>query len=253
MTDITPLTAASKASQIVLGGATKGEHWAPDHAQRLNLIGGVLASIGAGQASDLVGDFRIGLLLRTPPKIQWIAQGLGTIVAVFLAPAMFVLFAKAYPCIIDSEIEDCPFTAPSVSAWKAVAVAVTDPTFPIPTSSGIFSIVFSGFGALMVLLRHYVLVGDREWMRVYQPNMMAISLAFVLPQTVYGIAMTIGAIPAFYWAKKYPASWDVYGFAVAAGLIAGEGIGGVINAVFQIAGIAGNKYGSGIACPMNSC
>ncbi|KAH0412037.1 oligopeptide transporter, partial [Aureobasidium melanogenum] len=105
VTDVTPLTAASKASQLVLGGATKGEHWATEHAQRLNLIGGSLASIGAGQASDLVGDFRVGYLLRTSPFQQWVAQGLGTIVACVLAPAMFMLFSKAYPCIIDIEAD----------------------------------------------------------------------------------------------------------------------------------------------------
>jgi uncharacterized oligopeptide transporter (OPT) family protein len=121
--DITPLTAASKASQLVLGGATKGEHWAIDHAQRLNLIGGGLANIGANQATDLTSDFRVGFLLRTPPNQQWVAQGLGTIVAVFLAPALFMLFSKAYPCIIDLEAETCPFGAPSVAAWRAVAVA----------------------------------------------------------------------------------------------------------------------------------
>ena len=44
------------------------------------------------------------------------------------------------------------------------------------------------------------------------------------------------------------------GFAIAAGLIAGEGIGGVINAVFQIAGIAGpDPYGTTIACPAGMC
>lgn len=37
-------------------------------------------------------------------------------------------------------------------------------------------------------------------------------------------------------------------------LIAGEGIGGVINAVFQIAGIAGpDPYGTNIACPGDPC
>ena len=44
------------------------------------------------------------------------------------------------------------------------------------------------------------------------------------------------------------------GYAIAAGLIAGEGIGGVINAVFQIAGISGPEtYGSSIACPAGMC
>lgn len=165
VTDITPLTAASKASQIVLGGATKGEHWNVRHAQLLNLLGGALANMGANQSTDLVSDFRVGFLLRTPPKQQWFAQGIGTIVAIFLAPAMFVLFAKAYPCIIDINATHCTFSAPSVAAWRAVAVAVTDPTFPVPTSSGIFAIVFAVFGAFMVLVRHYIWVGRWEWVR----------------------------------------------------------------------------------------
>jgi uncharacterized oligopeptide transporter (OPT) family protein len=254
VTDITPLTAASKASQIVLGGATKGEGWETTRAQRLNLLGGSLASIGANQASDLVGDFRVGFLLKTSPKQQWLAQGLGTVVACFLAPALFILFAQAYPCILDSEAEVCPFAAPSVAAWRAVTIAMTDPTFPVPDSSGIFAIVLSIFGALMIVVRHYAYRGRFAKYRVYHPNMMCIGLAFVLPSTVYGLAMLIGSIPAYFWMKRNPKSFDIYGYAIAAGLIAGEGIGGVVNAVFQIAGIAGpSPYGTNIACPADSC
>jgi len=249
VTDITPLTAASKASQIILGGATKGEGWDVTHAQRLNLIGGAMCNMGANQSTDLVCDFRTGFLLRTPPKLQWFAQGLGTIVAVFLAPAMFQLFATAYPCIIDINAETCVFGIPSVSAWRATAVAVTDPTFPIPPSSGFFAIAFSIFGSLMVIIRHYVWVGRLEWVKAYHPNMMCIGLAFVLSQTQYGTAMTIGSAFAYVWQKKWPEHFDIYGYAVAAGLIAGEGIGGVINAVFQIAGISGSVYGTNVACP----
>jgi uncharacterized oligopeptide transporter (OPT) family protein len=66
--------------------------------------------------------------------------------------------------------------------------------------------------------------------------------------------MCIGAIPAYFWAKRNPAHFDIYGYAVAAGLIAGEGIGGVINAIFQVAGIAGpDPFGTQIACPALSC
>jgi uncharacterized oligopeptide transporter (OPT) family protein len=251
VTDITPLTAASKASQIILGGATKGEHWDVTHAQRLNLLGGAMCNMGANQSTDLVCDFRTGFLLRTPPKLQWFAQGLGTVVAVFLAPAMFQLFATAYPCIIDANAETCVFAIPSVSAWRATAVAVTDPTFPIPPSSGYFAIAFSIFGSIMVLIRHYVWVGRLEWVKTYHPNMMCIGLAFVLAQTQYGTAMTIGSAFAYVWQRKRPESFDVYGYAIAAGLIAGEGIGGVINAVFQIAGISGSVYGTQVACPMS--
>ncbi|KAF2202187.1 oligopeptide transporter [Delitschia confertaspora ATCC 74209] len=253
VTDITPLTAASKASQIILGGATKGEGWDVTHAQRLNLLGGAMASIGANQSTDLTSDFRTGFLLRTPPIQQWLTQAVGTIVAVFLAPAMFQLFTTAYPCIIDAEAETCAFLAPSVSAWKATAVAVTDPTFPIPKTSGIFAIVFAIFGCFMVLVRHYVWVGKLEWMKTYHPNMMCFGLAFVLPQTQYGTAMVIGATITAVWAKKSPVGFDVAGYAVAAGLIAGEGIGGVVNAVFQIAGISGDVYGTMAGCPGDAC
>lgn len=84
--------------------------------------------------------------------------------------------------------------------------------------------------------------------------MMCIGLAFVLPQTYYGLAMLIGAIPSYYWAKRNAKSFDIYGYAIAAGLIAGEGIGGVINAIFQIAGISGpDPYGTNLGCPALSC
>lgn len=251
--DITPLTAASKASQIIVGGATKAQGLQLDHAQRVNLLGGALASIGANQATDLVVDFRVGFLLRTPPLQQWIAQSIGTIVAVFLAPMMFLLFTNAYPCIIDLNADTCPFAAPSVAGWRAVAIAVTDPTFPVPTSSGIFAVGFSTFGFLMVLLRHFVWTGRLEWVREWHPNMMSIALAFTLPQTQYGTAMVIGAVPAYIWQKKYPKNFDIFGYAVAAGLVAGEGIGGVVNAAFQVAGISGDKYGTNFGCPAKSC
>jgi uncharacterized oligopeptide transporter (OPT) family protein len=104
----------------------------------------------------------------------------------------------------------------------------------------------------MVLVRHYVWVGRLEWARAYHPNMMCIALAFVLPQTIYGTAMTIGATIAYLWMKKRTASFELLGYAVAAGLIAGEGIGGVINAILQVAGVAGDKYGTLVACP-GSC
>lgn len=143
-----------------------------------------MASVGANQASDLVGDFRVGFLLRTSPMQQWIGQGIGTLVAVFLAPLLFWLFMAAYPCVLNpKDGETCLFTAPSASAWKAVAIAATDPQLPIPQSSGIFAIIFAVFSSVMVLIRHFVWVGKLSWVRDYHPNMMCIALAFTLAQT----------------------------------------------------------------------
>lgn len=83
--------------------------------------------------------------------------------------------------------------------------------------------------------------------------MMIISLAFLLPSTVYGTAMLIGASLAFAWHSKSPRSFGMFGAAVAAGLMAGEGIGGVLNAVLTIIGIDFDKIGTNLLCPAGKC
>lgn len=136
VTDVTPLTAAAKASQLVFGAATAPQAISVPQKQTLNLIAGGIASGAADMATSLTSDFRVGFLLRTPPRQQWYAQAVGTFIAVWLAPGIFVLFMSAYPCVIKpDDYDSCPFSAPSVSAWRAVAVAVTAESFNIPKSS----------------------------------------------------------------------------------------------------------------------
>lgn len=252
VTDTTPLTTAAKATQLILGGATSGAGYGPQKAQLMNLIGGAIASGAAGQSTDLVVDFRVGFLLSTPPKLQWYAQAIGSVVAMFMSPGMFILFMKAYPCVLDAKAEKCSFSAPSVAAWKAVAIAVTEPTIPVPKSSAIFSICIAIVSILAVLIRHNFLNGHREKYRLYIPNFMAIGLAFVLPATQYSTAMLAGAIIAYVWAKRNAVSFDLLCYAIAAGMIAGEGLGGVVNAVLEIAKVGPAKYGSALGCPGDS-
>ncbi|PKS10907.1 hypothetical protein jhhlp_002665 [Lomentospora prolificans] len=253
VTDVTPLTASAKASQLVYGGITQpiARHDVAG-AQRINLIAGSIASGTANVASDLVSDFRTGFLLRTPPHLQFYAQGLGAIVSIFLAPGVFVLFMAAYPCIWQEVPDDviCPFQAPSVFAWRAVAEAVTNPNIPIPLSSAIFSGVMGAVAALQALFKNFYLVGPREKYRAWLPNWMAIGVAWVLGvDSGYANAVLFGAITAWWWTKWFPKNFEMYGFAAAAGLIAGEGFAGVINAVIELKGKGGGDVGSTIGYP----
>lgn len=253
-TDWVPLTAAAKATQLILGPASIGAG-SVAHRQTINLIGGGIASSAADVSTCLVSDYRTGYLLRTSPRKQWVAQALGSLVAVFLAPGIFVLFMSAYPCIWKPELADakCAFSAPSVAAWMAVAEAVTQNNLHIPTSSAIFTGLIAGFAVLQTIFRQFYLVGEREKYRVYLPNWMAISIGWLIPQTCYSTAMLIGAHAAHTWHKRWRKNFDIYGYAVAAGMMAGEGIGGVIGAILTIAGVDGTVYGTNVACPMNSC
>ena len=218
VTDNTPLTAAAKASQLVFGGATKNSGYSVTHAQKLNLVAGCLASGGADVSYSLTSDFRTGFLLGTPPVKQWIAQAIGTFVAVWLSPGIFVLFSSAYPCIVDANAPGkCAFSIPSVAAWAAVAQAVTDPNIRIPLTSGIFSIVMGGVSIAQVVFRHYYLVGPREKYRQWLPNWGAIALSWVIPAPVFANAALLGAIIGAVWRKWKPRAWETYGYAVAAG------------------------------------
>jgi uncharacterized oligopeptide transporter (OPT) family protein len=63
--------------------------------------------------------------------------------------------------------------------------------------------------------------------------------------------MCIGSGAAHIWAKKNPKTYDLFCYAIAAGFIAGEGIGGVINAILQVANAAGDRYGYNGGCPIS--
>lgn len=107
--------------------------------------------------------------------------------------------------------------------------------------------------AAQVVFRHYYLVGPREKYRAYLPNYAAMALSFVVPLPVFTNASLIGAVLASLWIRKNPASFELYGYACAAGLIAGEGLGGVVGAALQLGGVSGDVLGTQIACPLDSC
>lgn len=250
-TDINPVSTVAKASQLIFGGVTKGAGTGLMPAQEINLVAGIVAAGSAAQASDMTGDLKTGHLLRAKPKNQFVAQITGSVVSVFLGVGLFVLFTKASPCILyppDDGI--CSYGAPSVSAWAAVATAVTAPKLPVPPTSGYTAIGLSVASIITVVVKH-IWIPRKYW--VYVPNWNAIGLAFVVPQTYYGTAMAAGATFNFIWERRNSRGFEMYMFPIAAGLLAGEGIGGVLLALLSVAGVGadGVKYGTSVGCTIN--
>ncbi|KIL64122.1 hypothetical protein M378DRAFT_178959 [Amanita muscaria Koide BX008] len=246
-TDINPISTVAKASQLVFGGISKGAQLALNPSLTLNLTAGVVSAGSAAQASDMCGDLKTGYLLRAKPRNQFIAQLCGALVAVFLSAGLFLLFTKASPCIINPPASgECTYGAPSVSAWAAVAVAVTSSELPIPKTSG-YTAIGLGIAAVLTLVLKIFFIPRKYW--VYVPNWNAVGLAFVVPQPYYALAMAIGSMGNFIWRKRNPASHDMYMFAVAAGIVAGEGLGGVFQALLAVIGIDDSVYETPIGCP----
>jgi uncharacterized oligopeptide transporter (OPT) family protein len=111
----------------------------------------------------------------------------------------------------------------------------------------------AGISVAQVLIKTYYLVGSREKYRAYLPSWMSIGIAFVVPQTYYATATLIGATISYVWARKWPKTFEMYCYAVCAGMIAGEGLGGVVGAALELGGVSGSVYGTQVGCPGNSC
>ncbi|EFP84727.2 hypothetical protein PGT21_006799 [Puccinia graminis f. sp. tritici] len=248
-TDINPISTCAKASQLIIGGATH-TYAIPKHALTVNLLSGMIAGAAANQTTDMVGDLRAGHLLGASPANQFYSQFVGSFFAIVLAPSLFVLFSQAYPCIIDLEAKTCEFGVPSVGAWRAVATAVTAKgDLPIPKSSAIFAVVISVVGMILTVVKYKVVPRSK---RKFIPNMNAVGLGFVVNFTGYASAMALASILTYFWKKKFNRTYDIYAYSLAAGLMSGEGLGGVLNALFSVAGIGGKKYGSSALCPGKS-
>ena len=234
------------ASQLIIGGTTHG-HGSIQNQQLLNITGGMLALGASEQSCDMLGDLKTTHLLRASPRVQFYAQSCGAVVSVFMSVAMYVLFSEAYPCINDLTLQDhCSFPAPDVGAWRAIASAVTSTSLPVPPSSGYVSIAFLVWAFIQTFIK-YKFVPEKY--HDYVPNLVAMGIAFILNTTTYPTAMTFGATVAFIWKKKYPAAFGMYCYAIAAGMIAGEGLGGIVGAILQIAEVSGNYHGTAIGCP----
>lgn len=105
-TDINPVSTCAKSSQLVFGGVTQGQGEHGVAAQRINMTGGIVAAGAAAQSVDMLGDLRTGYLLSASPRVQFIAQAVGSVFSIVLCCGFFVLFSEAYPCIIDEALAD---------------------------------------------------------------------------------------------------------------------------------------------------
>ncbi|KAG1732694.1 OPT oligopeptide transporter protein-domain-containing protein [Suillus paluster] len=236
-TNINPVTSIGNASQLIFGGLGRGQNYAVKRGELLNLLSGML-TLGKVLCSDteyllmlllaahMVGDLKTTHLLRSSPKAVFVAQLFGAVVSIFVSAGLYVVFSTAYPCINDLNHTTCAFPTPDVQSWRAVAVAVSSSTLPIPPSSG-YAAIALGLAAVLSVVAKYTVVPPKY--HDFIPNFNAIGIGFIM--------------------SKFFNNYQMYCFAIAAGFIAGEGLGGIVNAIFTIAGISGATHGTSVGCP----
>ncbi|KXN73316.1 OPT superfamily oligopeptide transporter [Conidiobolus coronatus NRRL 28638] len=244
--DINPMGSIGKCSQFVFA-AFKFENVA--QGRTANLMAGVVSMSCAAQTVDMVSDLKTGHVLRASPRSQFYGQFWGSVTGVFAAVVMFWLFAKAYPCVLVTAKDDsyCQFTAPAAATWAAVTkVLVTDKNdSKIPASSGWASLAGGILTVIVVILKHKLAPKYAQWF----PNMSAFGMGFVTPVPSQAVATAIGAIISVMWKTYGPSTFENGSVGIASGFIAGEGIGGVILAIFEVSGLSQSKLATGFGCP----
>ncbi len=209
-TDINPIGGMGKVTQLVFGGLAPG-------ATNANLMCAAITGAGASQAGDMMQDLKTGHMLGASPRQQFFAQLFGIVAGVlFVVPAYFI-FDSAYP------IGGKELPAPAAHAWRAMAELLAKGLDALPPHALTAVILAGSFGALLPILRKFPSI------KGLVPSGMAMGIAFIVPP-YYSLVMFFGLLIWLLWKKINPGSVNKYDFVLASGLVAGEGLMGIINA-----------------------
>ena len=217
-TDINPVGGMGKVTQAVFGTMSS--------SMATNLMAAGITGAGASQAGDMMHDLKTGHLLGASPRAQFKAQLIGIFAGVLFAVPVYLIFDHAYQIGSDTS----PLTAPAAQAWKAVAEVMSKGFSALPEMAVWGMIGGTIFGALIPLARQL----KPAW-APYTPSGLAFGIAFIV-DAKYSIAMFLGSLTFMVWKKRSPKSFEDLVFAVACGLVAGEGLAGITNAMLTLFG-----------------
>ncbi len=217
-TAITPIGALGKITQLTFGAISPGNITA--NLMTANVTGGA-----AGQCADLMHDLRTGQLIGATPSFQIVAQLFGVLTGAFIgALAYLLLIPDPQTQLITAE-----WPAPAVATWKAVAEVLSRGLSAMPPGS-LWAIVIAGVLGLGLAL--YDSLSESPLKR-YLPSASALGFGFVIPAWI-AISLFIGAVLAAIVSRLYPEWAQGRIVIVAAGLIVGESLAGVIGAALSI-------------------
>ena len=223
--DITPVGAMGKIMQLTFGSFIP--------SGTANLMSASITANGAGCCADLLNDLKSGYLLGANPRRQFAAQMMGILAGTAATVTGFYLLVPDATALMGQDLPDGTFIkpefpAPAAQAWKAVADIMTgggiDAMHPMHVKAIMWGL---GLGTLFLALERLF-----PKKKAFLPSATGIGLGLILPFQ-YPLSMSVGALIAWYWQKKNKEHAGDFLVPVAAGLIAGISIMGVLVAVIN--------------------
>ncbi|RNF80110.1 OPT family oligopeptide transporter [Pseudomonas putida] len=217
-TGIAPIGAIGKLSQLSFGLIAPGQ-------VAINLMSANTAGGAAGQATDLMNDFKVGQAIGATPHKQLIAQCLGILIGSVVGVLVYLVLIPDPQTLLLTE----QWPAPAVATWKAVAQTL-----------------MQGLGVLSPELRWAIVAGSAagvllgtldsllpQWVARWLPSTGALGLAFILPASI-SMMMGLGAVVTWLVGCRWPSVTERFAITAAAGLIAGESITGVAASFWEM-------------------
>ena len=212
-TDITPVGAMGKITQLMYGGIAPGNMTA-------NLMTANVTAGAATSSADLLQALRCGYMVGASPRKQFFAMLLGVVVgSAVSAPVYNILVPSADVLGTDK------LPAPAAQTWAGVALLLSNGLHALPESAR-WGLLWGGLAGIVITLC------ERLWprSRKFLPSATAMGIAFVIPAW-NSVSMFIGAFIAWVLEKRAPAFGETYTVPVASGLIAGESLMGIAVAM----------------------
>ena len=210
-TDITPIGAMGKITQLVYGVV------APTNITT-NLMTASITSGAASHAADLLTDLKSGYLLGGNPRSQTISQLFGVLAGTIASVPAYLFVVQRNPERLGSEA----LPAPSAKVWAGVAELLAKGIHALPEGALAAIAVGALLGIALTLLEEF----GPERLRPWLPSTTGLGIAGVIP-AFNSIAMFAGALVAWSFAKANPRAADRLIVPVSSGLIAGESLMGV--------------------------
>jgi putative OPT family oligopeptide transporter len=214
-TAITPIGALGKITQLSFAAISPGN--VTTNLMSANVTGGA-----AGQCADLMHDLRTGEIIGATPAFQLIAQTFGVLTGAFVAALVYlVLIPDPQGQLITTD-----WPAPAVATWKAVAEALAGGADAFPPGA-VPAIVIAAVTGIAFAIAEKML--PERW-QPFVPSASAIGLGFVIPAW-NAISLFAGAVAATLFTRIAPEVAARYTVVIAAGLIVGESLTGVVGAL----------------------
>ncbi|CAL5030925.1 unnamed protein product [Urochloa decumbens] len=186
---------------------------------------GIMMSI-VSTAADLMQDFKTGYMTLASPRSMFVSQVAGTAMGCVVGPAVFWLFYRAFDGVGKP---GTAYPAPYALIYRNMAILGVDGFAKLPGHCLQMCYAFFAGAVALNVARD---AAPRKVARLL-PLPMAMAIPFYVG-SYFAIDMFLGSVVLFAWEWVDKAQADAFGYAVASGLICGDGVWTLPQAVLSL-------------------